>query len=359
MAGYIRRLAKPYSIDSVMAGRFDADAQPSAVLPQTVPATQKRLKELSQWADKHGEPGTARGTYRIKRFAAGEKDIPDDADMLTTTREQYHRDHVYGPEMWDKLKDSLLSPGLSGSFMSQPNAQRVKDFSKPLHVFTGNGIDILAGGGGYASPQAGFIAMNPTMAKNFHGYQPGGLFRHEIGHVMNDPADMYETELANPARKFTTDSLNGRVRWGSGRHVPQEHALTALANADSISKHLNYTNTLPEFMAEYSRLKGFNYGLTGEVPMTPKQHIEMLKNTLREPVDADLSKGLGPIAPTTGPEPTMQYGPQKGRKADGYHQLQFYLQGILQDLDEWDMEILGQLGPHIVSNEGAKHAGTT
>ena len=337
--------------------------QPSADLLHTSFPDQA-LKDLAEFNEKHGVPGRTPGSYEVQGFLGSTSDYRAPAQMMTVPRGQYHEQEVYGREMLDRIKDSLLSPNnraghpiLNHAGKSGPadNVERVAGFSEPLSVFYGDGIN-----GAYAD-MSRYVAMNHRDVKEKWGGVPSGAFRHEMGHVMNlQNPDNWETRWVralsrNPSigpspyaeffRNVDDDSL-----WS------QDNLRKSRETADRIGTHINYTNRTGELLAEYSRLKGMNYGMTGQVPFTPKQHMEMIQKALVEPIaPPNLRQGEAPFG-NFGPNPMFRHGPQQGRPAHGWNHLHYYLQEVLKDATPEELEKLYELGPHIVSNEGANNA---
>lgn len=394
-----RRAAPPKPVHSV---HFDADMEPedAGVLMENTWDSLARTQEPD-----------ANGEYAIE-YSSPTSPKPVVASLGRTTGADIAR-RSYGDEGWRKIRESLLSlgqkqddqirsmdlsyPGVEDILLQQlglptdnlsvgpqaigklagytdsetgdrfwsamSQAKRVERMENlPVWTISGSGIMPGRGAGAGAVPDYSTIEVDPFMLKRRYGSYPlRAVLDHEEGHVLNPITRPYRDV---PVSRAYDQSNGSDIDEYRDQMTPNE-----LIARKRLFGHTQYTNTLSEAAANLSHAKKLYYGLTGELPITPADHAEMLRYmTDDEPSfdppwrtdldDVSLKRAsLNPLNVFDQNEaPVMEHGPRAGERANGWNEMRYHLHQILRDASPEEIDALINFGPYIVKNGSQANA---
>jgi len=362
-------MAFPNQVARKLQRPIQVPTQPAARVTPSRDIAAKELDSLFSYAKKNGEPDES-GFYPVDGWQSyrgdeGSYGLPGPAKIARQTGDGFQKSR-FGEARWKKLRESILdAEGGSASFDPDPDVPSgdfFQDFRdnalrEPAYTVVGGTAHM----GGYLP---NLIELSPLKMDFFEpGYPTSAVGEHEWGHHLNQ--DEIGGILNERANSSASKGLFGRTRGQDGIEAAwRRSGETPLpGQAASMALQLGHKNKMNEIAADMSMTRALNFGLTGQVASSPEDWGDMFSDMLRRPVgpvqrnpDFDTRLRPAPVFTPFEDDPTMQYGPRKGKQAHGWNQLQFYWQQLLKGLTTKEREVLLELGPHIASNQESPDA---
>jgi hypothetical protein len=312
-----------HEIEALLIAQWHKEAANGNVLPVSYVQDQM-AKHIANIHD-HAKLSTGGpGPYPVENVTASSTPIHN-MTVYRSSPGQLLKDNVYG-DQYENMLDVIAQSKNTGhpKDLTRESLGGHRDaWSRPVHVFENADMASVANNdmpayswGGY-----GLIYLdgkNPGIAQQFD---------RALGHEGRHAGSHNEVD-----RPKTRNSAKQIVGYGglmsdaeamqlAGKYFPNDPT-----RQNAYARSLQHGHRWEELETAMGELKGYHYGLTGQLVRTPEDNVRFLGNILNGKTQVHTTPGQPGKA--FGNDPIMNYGPNPGQPAEKKH----YLEALIRDI---------------------------
>jgi hypothetical protein len=312
-----------HEIEALLIAQWHKEAANGNVLPVSYVQDQM-AKHIANVHDHAKLSEGGQGPYPVEKVTASSTPIHDMTVERTTAGDNL-KDLVYG-DQYGNMLDVIAQSKNTGhpKDLTRASIGGHRDaWNRPVHLFQNAEASEIAGNDMPAYSWGGYGLVyldgkNPGIAQQFDRVL-GHEYRHAGSHNEVDrPKDRTKMGQIIGYGGLMSDAEAMQL---AGKHFPNDPY-----RQKEYAKSLQHGHRWEELETQIGELKGYHYGLTGQLVRTPEENVRFLGNILNGKTQIHTAPGQPGRA--FGDDPIMNYGPNPGQPATKKNHLEALIRDI-------------------------------